>query len=90
MAYRRRKRSGTKGRKCVRRKRVHVRGQGMALRCVKYGPKRKRTTKRRRKTAKRRHYKGTRRYSKRGARHYRPRSGGQPVMGPFTSSGHFY
>lgn len=38
MAYRRR--GGPKGRKCIRRKRVRVRGQGMALRCVKYGAKR--------------------------------------------------
>jgi len=37
MAYRR---SGTKGRKCVRRRRVRVKGQGMALRCVKFGPRR--------------------------------------------------
>lgn len=49
MAYRRR--SGTKGRKCVRRKRVRVRGQGYALRCAKYGPKRgyRKSTSRRRK-----------------------------------------
>lgn len=38
MAYRRR--GGPRGRKCIRRKRVRVRGHGMALRCVKYGAKR--------------------------------------------------
>lgn len=38
MAYRRR--GGPKGRKCVRRRRVRVRGQGYALRCAKYGAKR--------------------------------------------------
>ena len=38
MAYRRKK-GGPKGRRCVRRKRVRVRGHGMQLRCAKYGPK---------------------------------------------------
>lgn len=38
MAYR--KRGGPKGRKCIRRVRVRVRGRGMQLRCAKYGPKR--------------------------------------------------
>ena len=45
MAYRRRRKSsGTKGKHCVRRKRVRVRGQGMALRCAKYSGGRSRTT----------------------------------------------
>ena len=34
MAYRRK--GMRKGSKCVRRKRVHVRGRGMAWRCAKY------------------------------------------------------
>ncbi len=50
MAYRRR--GGPKGRKCVRRRRVRVRGQGYALRCAKYGAKRSGGGKRR---GKRRH-----------------------------------
>lgn len=56
MAYRRR-RGGPRGRKCVRRRRVRVRGQGMALRCVKYGPKRGSAgrTKRRRSGGRRRY-----------------------------------
>ncbi len=37
MAY---KKSWVRGRKCVRRKRVRVKGQGYAMRCASYGPKR--------------------------------------------------
>lgn len=47
MAYRRRH-GGPKGRKCVRKRRVRVRGHGMALRCVKFGPKRGRAKSKRR------------------------------------------
>lgn len=46
MAYRRR--GGPRGRKCIRRKRVRVRGQGTALRCSKYGAKRSGGSRRRR------------------------------------------
>lgn len=97
MAYRSRR--SNKGRKCVRKKLVRMRGGKMVKRCAKYGPTRKRKAAKRRATKRRaarrraparRRYKGTRRYTKRGARGYRPRSGGQPVYGPFTSSGHFY
>jgi hypothetical protein len=89
MAYKRKKKSG---RKCIRRKRVRVKGQGMQWRCAKYGPKRraKSSTKRRAKSSTKRRRKGTTRYSKRGARYYRPRVGKQSVQGPFTSSGHYY
>ncbi len=58
MAYRRKSR-GTKGLKCKRRKRVRVKGQGMAWRCASYGGRRtyrRKTTaaRRRRRTTKRR------------------------------------
>ena len=49
MAYRRKKSRGTRGKRCVRRKRVHVRGLGMAWRCAKYSGSRKRKSYRRRK-----------------------------------------
>lgn len=39
MSYRKR-RSPTKGKRCVRYRRVRVRGQGMARRCVKYAGRR--------------------------------------------------
>ena len=66
MAYRRRRKSrGTRGKKCVRRRRVHVRGQGMALRCVKYSSRRGRS--RRRKSSYRRHRK-PRGMARRGSR----------------------
>lgn len=52
MAYR--KRGGPKGRKCVRRQRVRVRGRGMQLRCAKYGPKRSGSSSRKRKSYRRR------------------------------------
>lgn len=52
MAYR--KRGGPKGRKCIRRQRVRVRGHGMQLRCAKYGPKRSGSSKR--KSSKRKSY----------------------------------
>ena len=39
MAYRRR-RSPTKGKRCTRWKRVHVRGAGIQRRCAKFGGKR--------------------------------------------------
>jgi hypothetical protein len=38
MAYKRK--SWIRGRKCTRKRRVRVRGQGTALRCVAWGPKR--------------------------------------------------
>jgi hypothetical protein len=38
MAYKRK--SWIRGRKCTRKRRVRVKGQGMALRCVAWGPKR--------------------------------------------------
>jgi len=41
MAYRRRRSSGTKGKHCTRYKRVRVRGQGVAKRCVKFSGGRK-------------------------------------------------
>ena len=90
MAYRRRRKSrGTRGLKCIRKRRVRVKGQGYALRCVKYGSgRRKKVGSKRRPSTRRRRKTG--RYSKRGARRYRPRSGGQRMMGPFTRSGHFY
>lgn len=94
MAYR--KRSGNKGRKCIRTKRVRMKGGKLVRRCAKYGPKRKaaksakRRPAKRKKATKRRRYAGTSRYSKRGRRGYRPRSGGQAVQGPFMPSGHFY
>lgn len=37
MGYRK---SWIRGRKCLRRKRVRVKGRGYAMRCAKYGPKR--------------------------------------------------
>lgn len=91
MAYRRRKKSrGTRGLRCVRKKRVRVRGQGMALRCVKYGSGRRKKVGSKRRSSKKRRYAGTTRRSKRGARRYRPRAGGQKMHGPFTMGGFFY
>lgn len=99
MAYRRR-RSGTKGRKCIRRKRVRVRGQGMALRCVKYGPKRggrktKRRKSKRRGSRRRPFNKGKKciqRYANGKCRSYgaRPRVGRAKVHGPMTATGTFW
>lgn len=68
MAYRRK--GGPRGRRCVRRKRVRVRGQGMALRCVKYGPKRGagRSTKRRSKRSRRRYGRKPAGMAKRGSK----------------------
>lgn len=68
MAYR--KRGGPRGRRCIRRKRVHVRGQGMALRCVKYGAKRgaSRSTKRRRPSKRRRYGRKPAGMAKRGSK----------------------
>jgi len=56
MAYR--KRGGPKGRKCVRRQRVRVRGRGMQLRCAKYGPKRSGSSKHKRRSYKKRKHAG--------------------------------
>lgn len=70
MAYRRK--GGPRGRRCIRRKRVRVRGQGMALRCVKYGAKSAgRSTKRRskkRRSSKRRYGRKPVGMAKRGSR----------------------
>ena len=59
MAYRRKKSRGTKGLTCRRFRKVRVKGQGMARRCVKYSGRRtyrRKTTaaRRRRRTTKRR------------------------------------
>jgi hypothetical protein len=55
MAYRRRRRSSTRGRRCTRYKRVRVKGQGYARRCAKFSgggrSYRRRSTRRRRKPA---------------------------------------
>lgn len=54
MSYRRKKRAPNKGRKCIRRQRVKMRGNGYVLRCAKYGPKRGAGHTRRKKRGKRR------------------------------------
>lgn len=51
----RRRRSPTKGRRCIRKKRVRVRGGGTAMRCAKFsgGRARSRSSSRRRSTRRR-------------------------------------
>jgi hypothetical protein len=93
MAYKRKKKSG---RKCIRRKRVRVRGHGMQLRCAKYGPKRGSKTKRRHKRPfnKGRHcvqkYESGPRRGKCRSYGARPRAGRSLIHGPFMPSGAFF
>lgn len=69
MAYRRR-RSPTKGKHCVRRKSVRVRGGGTALRCAKFseGRARSRSSYRRKSTTRRRSTRKPAGMAKRGSR----------------------
>lgn len=56
MAYRRGHRPKNKGKRCTRYKRVHVKGQGYARRCVKFGG--------RKTSARRKHRRGKRPFNK--------------------------
>lgn len=97
MAYRRKR--SNKGRKCIRRKRVHVKGHGYAYRCAKYGPKRGGSKKRgKRRGKKRRPFnrgkKCVQRYANGKCRSYgaRPRAeiGRKKLHGPFRNKGQFF
>lgn len=69
MAYRRRRKSrGTRGLRCLRRKRVRVRGGRMALRCAKYSSRHSGGGRRRRRGGYRRSHRKPAGMARRGSR----------------------
>lgn len=90
MAYRRRKKRRS-GQHCVRRKRVHVRGRGMALRCAKYSGK-KRGAHRRCKAwgVNRRGVRVCRSFGKKYGGKYKNRRRSMPGYGPMLPGGTFF